>query len=253
MSTTKTKFTAVSGWGGTVTLTASCGGWQRTANIAVLNAPDPGSLQAVKYLPLQPAPNTPAGGGQTITGFPQPDITAYCDGQGTVWRCRVTKFEVQNKQTVNAPQKNVTAELVQSTSNCSTLTTMATQLAANAEEVTSYPVDTYWMTTATQAHEDVHLNSAKTAVDAQFPTFKSTVEAITVPLNAYPTAAEAKDAIKGTSAYSLAVGAMLVPIALVYDCEQTHCSPEKYKNAHHSKVDPMIQTINERKAALNCQ
>lgn len=197
-----------------------------------------GLTQGKKFLPNQAKTN--------------PDITAYCD-KLSVWKCVVSKAEETFQiQWGMSGLTEVTGDLVTGTDDCAVLKKMGTDLGTVADRI-NIPADVkYWMKDATIAHEQVHVKHDKAAHAAHFPTFKTAVEALTVPFADHTDAAAAKTAIKAKQEYIDAYQTYRDNFIRDHNKSARHDPKADFTTAQHGVVDPMIKTIGDRKTALNC-
>ncbi|MCD6049808.1 MAG: hypothetical protein K0Q55_1211 [Verrucomicrobia bacterium] len=202
----------------------------------------------LNYLPVGVAA-APAGWGVTVIGDPVFDITAYCNSPH--WSCRITQADSQINQACRLLPGvvEVTAALVAAETNCTTLTTMATSLDTVASQGAH---SGYYMLAAVQAHEDLHITQYKAAIAPAYVALIAAVEALNVPLKDYADAAAAAAAIKAKPAYIAAMATFHAADVAANNATAAHMPVGPFNTAEHGVVDPMIATINARKAALKC-
>ncbi|MBK8100105.1 MAG: hypothetical protein IPK26_23640 [Planctomycetes bacterium] len=211
---------------------------------------DPGGRNAVNF--FYSAPATPTGWGLTRLRVPTVDISAYCDAAAGVWRCRVTTAESPYDQgsRLLPGVVEVTAALVAATSSCVTLNTMITSL----NSVANQGLDSgYYMISAVEAHEDYHVTEARRDVAPPYNTFRTTVEALSVPLAGTANPLDAATAIRALAAYQTALATFEADALTALQMTASHVNLAEFIRVEHAVVDPMISgTIRPRKTALSC-
>ncbi|HEX2206790.1 MAG TPA: DUF4157 domain-containing protein [Longimicrobium sp.] len=208
----------------------------------------PAGVNSINYLPVL-MDQTPTGWGVTTEDDVVVDITAFKDG--SVWKCVVSKAEQQAHQGVRLLPGvvEVTNALVAGESDCTTLQTMITSLDSVANQGSD---SGFYMIAAVQAHEDVHITQYRADLNPAFTTFKTTVEALTVPDASAADAAAARTAIKALPAYTAAETALRAADVAANNKTAAHTDAAAFTTAEHGVVDPMITTIEARRAALAC-
>ncbi|MEO7732820.1 MAG: hypothetical protein ABIY55_17770, partial [Kofleriaceae bacterium] len=175
------------------------------------------------------------------------DITAFSDG--TAWKCVITKADQQAHQGVRLLPGvvEVTNAMVAAETSAAKLTTMATSLKTVADQGTD---SGFYMLSAVQAHEDLHITQYRSAIGPHYATLKAAIEALTVPFAGNADAAAAKTAIKGLSGFTSAMATFHAGDVAANNATAGHSPMAPFSAAEHSVVDSMIATINTRKAAL---
>lgn len=184
------------------------------------------------------------------------DIAAYCDG--TNWKAKVTKAYPKGHENwglLTKPNKVVepTSELINSTTNCSTLNTMQSNLWDIAHLGQNDADYFYYIKEAVKKHEDEHVRQYETGMKDPFIAFKAKIEAMTIPLKEAENTEAAKNIIRGKADYSLAVLELNVENKRVQDDSQTHIPPDPFVDAELGIVRLPLLEITLRKITLGCQ
>lgn len=211
-----------------------------------LAAPPP-SVAAVTYLPTL-MDQTPAGWGVTIEDDVIVDITAY--SAGPAWKCVVSTATQQNHQGVRLlPGVSECTAAAVSGADCATLKTMKTSL----NDVADQKAHSGWyMKAAVQAHEDLHNTQYRGGLNPAFTTYKTAVEALSVPAAAAADAGAAKTAIKALAGYTTARATLHAADVAANNATASHSPVAPFNAAEHGVVDPMITTIDARRTAKSC-
>jgi len=207
----------------------------------------PAGVAALNFLPVI-KDQAPADWGITVEDDAIIDITAFAGG---VWKCVITTADQQSHQGVRLLPGvvEVTPALVAAEASCPTLQTMITSL----DSVANQGADSgFYMLSAVQAHEDLHNTQYRTSFAPHYPTLKTAVEKLTVPLASQPDAAAAKAAIKALPAFTAAMAAFHAADVAANNATGSHTPIAPFKAAEHGVVDPMIATIKARRTALKC-
>ncbi len=226
---------------------ASIDGLQRQPGPPPPPAPPPPSVAGINYLPTL-KDKAPGGWGVTTEDDVVVDITAYSSGGS--WKCVVSKAEQQAHQGVRLLPgvKEVTAAKVAG-SNCATLNRMKKSL----DEVADQKAHSGWyMLSAVQAHEDLHITQYRNKLNPAFATFKTSVEALSVPAASAADAAAARTAIKALPAYTTAKAKLNAADVAANNATAAHSPMAPFITIEHGVVDPMITTIDARRTTLKC-
>src|SRR5215203_381484 len=214
----------------------------------VAPAPAPAGLASVNFLPVL-KDLTPTGWGVTSEDDAVIDITAFASGGA--WKCVITKADQQAHQGVRLLPgvKEVTAALVAAEGSCATLQTMITSL----DTVANQGADSgFYMLSAVQAHEDLHITQYRGDLAPHYATLKATVEALSVPLAGSADAAAAKAAIKALPAFTTAIAKFHAGDVAANNKTAAHTLAATFSAIEHTVVDPMITTIKTRRTTLKC-
>ena len=209
--------------------------------------PAPAGVASINYLPVL-KDLTPTGWGVTTEDDAVVDITAYASGGA--WKCVVTKADQQAHQGVRllSGVTELTAALVGGAA-CATLATMKKSLNDVANQGSH---SGYYMLAAVQAHEDLHITQYRAGLNPAFGTFKTAVEALSVPAASAANAAAAKAAIKALPAYTTAMATFHAVDVAANNATASHSPMAPFSAAEHTVVDPMITTIDTRRTTLTC-
>jgi hypothetical protein len=210
--------------------------------------PPPPSVAAVNFLPTL-MDQAPAGWGVTTEDAPVTDVGAFTSGAN--WMVKVTKADQQAHQGVRlvAGVVEVTAGLVAGEADCGKLKTMATSLNSVANQGAH---SGFYMLSAVQAHENLHITQYRADLAPAYAAFRTTVEALTVPIAGAADAAAAKVAITALPAFTVATATFRAAHVTAQNKTASHPSMAAFNAAEHAVVDPMIATINTRRTALTC-
>jgi hypothetical protein len=221
---------------------------QRQPAPPVAPAAPPAGRATVNFLPTR-MDLTPTGWGVTTEDDVVVDITAY--SSGATWKCVITTADQQAHQGVRLLPGvvEVTPALVSGSSSCSTLKKMITSLDSVANQG---PHSGYYMLSAVQAHENLHITQYRADLAPHYATFRTAVEALTVPLAGSPNAAAAKAAIKALPAYTRALATFKAGDVAANNRTAAHTLAASFRTVEHGVVDPMITTIRARRTALKC-
>lgn len=208
----------------------------------------PAGRATLNFLPVI-HDQTPKGWGVTIEDDAIIDITAYASGG--VWKCVITKANQQARQGVRLLPGvvEVTSTLVNKETSCGRLKTMITSLNSVASQRTH---SGFYMLSAVQAHEDVHIKQYRADLTPHYTTLKTAVEALSVPFASHANAAAAKAAIKALPAYTVANATFHAADVAANNKTASHPSMAPFNAAEHGVVDPMITTIKARRTELKC-
>ena len=259
-STYKARFSTAGTETVTVRYTCTSGGETRTAidSVDVMVVDDDGtvptSVASINCLPVGVAP-PPTGTGLTVINPPVIDITAYCDSAAQAWRCRVTQADSQINQSVRLhpgppPAMELTSAIVMAETDCAALNGMIADLSVNSSP--GLPLTKWYMLSATQAHEDVHITQYKRDAASPYTTFKNAVEALTVPLKDHTTKSAAKTAIKALAGFTTAKATFDAAELKANNDTAAHMNNQEFLNAANAAVAGRIAEINARKTALGC-
>jgi hypothetical protein len=228
--------------------TATHGVQRQPAPPVVAPVAAPASVAGINFLPTI-FDQVPAGWGVTTEDDAVVDITAFADG--AVWKCVVSSASQQARQGVRLLPgvKEVTPALVSGESNCATLQTMITSLDTVANQGTH---SGFYMLSAVQAHENLHITQYRAALSPAFATFKTAVQALTVPFASHANAAAAKAAIKALPAFATARATFQAADVSANNVTAAHTNAASFNTVEHSIVDPMITTIKARRTTLKC-
>jgi hypothetical protein len=163
----------------------------------------------------------------------------------------VTKADQQARQGVRLLPGvvEVTAALVAAEADCATLQTMITSLNTVANQGAH---SGFYMLAGVQAHETLHVTQYRADLAPHFTTFKTAVEALTVPFASHANAAAAKTAIKALPAYTAAAAALHAGDVAANNATAAHSPVAPFNTAEHGVVDPMVVTIKARRTGLKC-
>jgi len=208
--------------------------------------PAPAGRATLNFLPVL-MDQAPAGWGVTTEDDAVFDITAHSDG--TAWKCVITTANQQAHQGVRlvAGVVEVTNAMVAAEASAAKLTTMATSLKTVADQGAH---SGFYMISAVQAHENLHITQYRTAIASHYTTLKAAIEALTAPFAGNADAAAAKTAIKALPAFTTAMATFHAADVAANNATAAHAPMAPFITAEHTVVDPMIATINARKAAL---
>jgi hypothetical protein len=143
----------------------------------------------------------------------------------------------------------VTPALVAAEGSCATLQTMITSLNTVANQGAH---SGFYMLSAVQAHENLHITQYRSAVAPVFRTLKAAVEALSVPAASAADAAAAKTAIKALPAFTAAMATFNAAELAANNATAAHSPMAPFSAIEHTVVDPMITTIKARRTALKC-
>jgi hypothetical protein len=129
------------------------------------------------------------------------------------------------------------------------LQTMITSLDTVANQGTH---SGFYMLSAVQAHENLHITQYRAALSPAFATFKTAVQALTVPFASHANAAAAKAAIKALPAFATARATFQAADVSANNVTAAHTNAASFNTVEHSIVDPMITTIKARRTTLKC-
>ena len=210
-------------------------------------AAPPAGLAGLNFLPVL-KDKAPTGWGVTTEDDAVFDVTAY--NSGAVWKCVITKADQQAHQGVRllAGVTEVTPALV-SGSACAPLAKMKKSLKDVADQNAQ---SGFYMLSAVQAHEDLHISQYRAALPAAYTALKTAVEALTVPIASAADAAAAKAAIKALPAYTTAISTFNAADANANNATAGHSPMAPFIAIEHTVVDPMIATIDTRRTSLGC-
>jgi hypothetical protein len=208
----------------------------------------PAGRASLNFLPIL-HDQAPAGWGVTVNDDPVFDITAYADG--ATWKCVITTADQQSHQGTRLLPGvvEVTPALVAGESNCATLQTMITSLNSVASQGAH---SGFYMLSAVQAHEDVHITQYRAGLAPHYTTLKAAIEALTVPRASHPDATAAQAAIKALPAYTAAMATFHAGDVAVNNSSGRHTPAAPFNTAEHGVVDPMVTTIQSRRTTLKC-
>ena len=210
--------------------------------------PAPAGRAGLNYLAVL-KDKVPGGWGVTTQDDPVIDITAYSDG--TAWKCVITKADQRGHQGVRllAGVTELTGVLVAAEADCGKLTTMAKSLKDVANQGTH---SGFYMISAVQAHEDLHITQYRTPLNALYTTLKAAVEALTVPFAGNADAGAAKAAIKALPAFTTAKATFTAGELAANNATASHSPMAPFSAVELVVVTPMITTIDARKVTLKC-
>lgn len=239
-----------------VTATWTCeSGEQGSDTAAVMVVDSDGTVPTgvgppLNYLPILSA-GTPTGWGVTRWDGPIIDITPYCDSSGASWRVVVTQADIQIRQSVRllAGVDELTAALVSAETSCSVLDTMFASLISVA---TQGGDSGYYMVSAVQAHETLHVTQYQASIAPAYVTLKSTLEALSVPLSDFPTVAQAKAGIRALPAYFTATATFGSAHSAAISATAAHNPVKPFNDAELAAVAGRLTEIQARKTTLHC-
>ncbi|MGB3185603.1 MAG: hypothetical protein WBG36_11875 [Ornithinimicrobium sp.] len=210
-------------------------------------AAPPVGLASLNFLPVL-KDKVPAGWGVTTEDDAIFDITPYMSGGS--WKCVITQADQQAHQGVRLLPgvTEVTAALVGG-SACGSLGTMKKSLKDVADQKAA---SGFYMLSAVQAHEDLHITQYRNALSPAYPGLKTAVEALTLPAASAPNLASAKAAIKALPAYTTAIATFNAADVAANNATASHSPMAPFSTAEHAVVDPMIVTIDARRTTLKC-
>jgi hypothetical protein len=164
-------------------------------------------------------------------------ISARCDG--TKWFAVLTGLTGDFSQQVR--RLPGVSEVTGSNSNATNFCAQATEL----NDLGHCPGGKWYMLSAVQAHEDVHLTRFKPALVAKAPTIEATITALSVPDAPGKTAATAATEIAALPAFAAALTA--AENTWVHEAAtriaHDHDPGGPCDTAEHGVVDPMVSNI----------
>jgi hypothetical protein len=212
------------------------------------SVPAPAGVAAINYLATL-MDQTPSGWGVTTEDDVVIDVSAYTSGSD--WKVKITQADQQAHQGVRLLPGvvEVTNALVASETDCTRLQTMITSLNTVADQGAD---SGFYMLSAVQAHENLHITQYRADLNPAFATFRTTVEGLTVPQAGSPDAPSAKAAIKALPAFTTAMATFHAADVAANNKTAAHTNMASFKAIEHTVVDPMVNTIKARRTALTC-
>ena len=212
------------------------------------SVPEPAGVAAINYLGTL-MDQAPSGWGVTTEDDVVVDVSAYTSG--TDWKVKITKADQQAHQGVRLLPGvvEVTNALVSGESDCTKLQTMITSLNTVADQGAD---SGFYMLSAVQAHENLHITQYRADLNPAYATFRTAVEALTVPQAGIADAAAAKAAIKALPGFTTATATFHAADVAANNKTAAHTNMASFKAIEHGVVDPMITTIKARRTALTC-
>lgn len=241
-----------------------------------LTPPPAGGLVSIRaselnYLPIERLTDSEVAPHWGMTTFDAPAIEVgfgCVDASTGTYRATITKADQTIRQGTRllTSVAEVTPALIQRTSNstaplrqrCTILTKMADDLQYEAtvagtgvEPIGPPPrprtPTQYYVEAAVQAHENVHVEHYKAAIEAPYRTFKRTVETTVI------TASSDQEAIdKFRPRLQAAAATLLQAKADFHAAEKRHEPPSAYQAAEQAVVTPMIDRIRSHRKILGC-
>ena len=210
-------------------------------------APPPPGVAGLNFLPVL-KDQSPTGWGVTTEDDAAFDITAYASG--AMWKCVITKADQQPHQGVRLLPgvTEVTPALIGG-SACGPLATMKKSLKDVADQNAH---SGFYMLSAVQAHEDLHITQYRAPLPAAYTTLKTAVEALAIPMASAASPAAAKTAIKALPAFTTAMATFHAADVAANNATAGHSPMAPFSAIEHTVVDPMIATIDTRRTSLGC-
>ncbi|MDD5125537.1 carboxypeptidase regulatory-like domain-containing protein [Methylovulum sp.] len=226
--------------------------------VDVSSATDPVSVDMLTIKPVL-QDKTPFHWGETLfdpLDKDSIDMTAYCDG--TNWKAKVTKAYPQGHENwglLTKPNQVVepTSELINSTTNCSALNTMQSNLWDIAHLGQNDADYFYYITEAVRKHEDEHVRQYEVEMKDPFIAFKAKIEAMSIPLKEAENAEDAKKMLMAKGEYPDAIRSLDTASGFIQAVSNLHNPDTPFVEAELSIVRLPLVEVSLRKTTLGCQ
>jgi hypothetical protein len=182
------------------------------------------------------------------------EVAPYCTPEGN-WKFKLSKADYTTAIYANLGGilPTITFGVVSALRACNDLRALIENatIAASTHYLSPQikPGPAYYHTQAIHAHEVIHFKQFEAEFASAIGAFKRTVEAITLPIDSYPTEAAAKAAVKASSEFSTAMGKMKVDSSEALGITAAHPDPLRYVNASLTS-SPILQMLDAARARL---
>jgi hypothetical protein len=170
------------------------------------------------------------------------DITPYYDRASKSWKARITKadqrYTIWYRRIAGVAEASLAAATTQEI-----YCTMRTDLANLGYPPGRSPM--WYMTSAVEAHERVHVGELKSSLDPEFGAMKKTIESLSVPFHCGDTLDKAKAALKALPDYNRAINTAYNNFVSTF---YGPLYPDPNANtdaAEHAVVDPLIKQLDQ--------